>query len=69
MTSYHGLAGNFEEMNVYAGILPLLMVPFSWRARRRPPVLFFWLAALVSALLWPWILSVLTRLQQRYQVS
>jgi hypothetical protein len=51
MTSYHGLAGNFEETNVYVGILPLLMVPFSWRARRRPQVLFFWLAALVSALL------------------
>jgi hypothetical protein len=51
ITSYHGLAGNFEEMNVYVGILPLLMVPFSWRVRRRPQVRFFWLAALVSALL------------------
>ncbi len=51
VTAYHGLAGNFEEMNVYVGILPLLMVPFSWRARHRPQVRFFWLAALVSALL------------------
>jgi hypothetical protein len=51
VTAYHGLAGNFEETNVYIGILPLLMVPFSWRARRRPEVRFFWLAALASAVL------------------
>lgn len=28
-----------------------------------------WTPVLVTALLWPWILQVLTRLQQRYQVS
>ena len=50
--SYQGLGPtNFEETHVYIGILPLLLVPFSWRARRRPEVLFFWLAALTGALL------------------
>lgn len=50
--SYQGLGGsNFEETYVYVGILPLLLVPFSWRARHRPEVPFLWLAALVGAAL------------------
>ena len=50
--SYQGLGQtNFEETHVYVGILPLLLVPFSWRARRRPEVPFFWLAAIGGALL------------------
>ncbi|MFI4920238.1 MAG: rod shape-determining protein MreD [Gammaproteobacteria bacterium] len=28
-----------------------------------------WIPALVSALLWPWVLQLLTRVQHRYQVS
>jgi rod shape-determining protein MreD len=28
-----------------------------------------WLPTLVSALLWPWVLQLLSRLQQKYQVS
>lgn len=48
--SYQGLERtNFEETYVYIGILPLLLVPFSWRARHRPEVPFLWLAALVGA--------------------
>jgi hypothetical protein len=50
--SYQGLGNtNFEETHVYVGILPLLLVPFSWQARRQPEVPFLWLAALVGALL------------------
>jgi hypothetical protein len=50
--SYQGLGGtNFEETYVYIGILPLLLVPLSWRARQRPEVPFLWLAALGAALL------------------
>jgi hypothetical protein len=50
--SYQGLGGtNFDETHIYIGILPLLLAPFSWRARRRPEVLFLWLAALAGALL------------------
>jgi hypothetical protein len=50
--SYQGMGQtNFEETHVYIGILPLLLVPFSWRAGRRTEVPFFWLAALGGALL------------------
>lgn len=50
--SYQGLGGtNFEETYVYIGILPLVLVPLSWRARHRPEVPFLWLAALGAALL------------------
>jgi hypothetical protein len=50
--SYQGLGGtNFEETYVYIGILPLLLVPLSWRARHRPEVPFLWLAAVGAALL------------------
>ncbi len=50
--SYQGLRHtNFEETHIYIGILPLLLVPFSWQARRRREVPFLWLAALVGVLL------------------
>jgi hypothetical protein len=50
--SYQGLGGtNFEETYVYIGILPLLLVALSWRARHRPEVPFLWLAAVGAALL------------------
>ncbi len=37
------LSTNFTEAFVYIGILPLVMVFFSWRERHRPEVLFLWL--------------------------
>lgn len=49
--SYQGPGGNFEETYVYLGILPLVLVPFSWRIGRRPEVIFLWLTVLVGALL------------------
>lgn len=51
VTGYHGLVGNFEELNLYAGVLPLVLAFFSWRMRRRPEVGFFWLATILSLLL------------------
>lgn len=50
-TSYQGSEGNFEETYVYIGILPLIMLPFSWRARRQPEVIFLWVTAIVGVLL------------------
>ncbi len=51
VTGFHGVRGNFEETNLYVGILPLLMVPLSWRIRRQPMIFFWWLVLLVGGLL------------------
>jgi hypothetical protein len=48
VSGYHGLAGNYEEMNVFIGIIPLLMVALSWRNRRRSELIFFWLVVLLA---------------------
>lgn len=49
-THYVGLSGNFEETYIYAGILPLLLAFFSWPVRRKPLVIFLWLALVVAAI-------------------
>ena len=49
--SFQGPVGNFEETHAYLGILPLVMVPLSWRWRPRRVVLFFWLVALAAGCL------------------
>ncbi len=51
VTGYHGVAGNYDEMHVYIGILPLLLAPLSWRTRRQSTVVFLWLAAITAGLL------------------
>ncbi len=51
VTGYHGLAGNYEEMNVYIGLLPLFLAALSWRGRRQPMVLFLWVTVALAVLL------------------
>ncbi|MDM8521679.1 YfhO family protein [Anaerolineales bacterium HSG6] len=41
----------FQEVFIYIGFIPLLLVPFSWQQRRRPDVPFFVLMLLGSLLL------------------
>lgn len=52
VTGYHGVAGNFEEMNIYIGLLPLVLALLSgFMFRTRPMVQFLWLALGVSVVL------------------
>lgn len=51
VTGFHGLRGNFEETNVYIGLVCLCLLPLSWRLRREPRVLFWGLVALISGIL------------------
>jgi hypothetical protein len=51
LTDYEGLAANFAESHVYAGLLPLVMALFSWRRRQQPIVIFLWLVCLAGLLL------------------
>jgi hypothetical protein len=48
---YEGISSNMSESYVYVGILPLVFAFFSWRARRRPMVLFLWLVVLICGVL------------------
>jgi len=50
-SKYVGLGGNFNEMSLYVGLLPLLMVVVSWRERRHKFVLFLWLILPIIMLL------------------
>ncbi|MDM8531273.1 YfhO family protein [Anaerolineales bacterium HSG25] len=51
VTSYQGLAGNFAEMTIYIGIVPVLLVGFSWFARQEPMVRFLGLVTLLGVIL------------------
>ncbi len=53
---------------VVFGLAQLLQLWLYTLSGNRPPTLLFLLPALISALLWPWVYSILRGLSRRFQV-